>query len=226
MECAEREWTSRAEPRILGSGTMANAAVFRVLASALLALCAACGSSPAPETDGSAGPMVGGQTGGETGLNCTASTKVEPIGMDSSSALGFSAAQVLTGVAGERLLALTWSNGEATRLQLSIAGAGTAGYARACSANEVDVLVTLATSDGALAEQADARLFAHLLGQSSLSIEMPVTSLRGSLSSQLALPAERSTLSIHLDFADDVASGGIDAIDPSATQSAISVATF
>jgi len=206
--------------------SMANAAVFPVLASALLALCTACGSSPAPEASGSPSPMIGGQTGGETGLNCTASTQVDPIGMDSSSALGFSAAQVLTRVAGERVLALTWSNGEATHLQLSIAGAGTAGYARACSANEVDVLVTLATADGALAEQAPAELFAHLVGQSSLLIEMPVTSLRGSLSSQLTLPAEQSTLSIHLDFADDVASGGIDAIDPSATQSAISVATF
>lgn len=205
---------------------MVKAAVFALVASALLGLGAACSSSSVTESSGSPGPRVGGQTGGETGVNCTASTPLEPLAMDSASALGFSPAQVLTRVAGEQVLTLTWSNHETTRLQLSITGLGTAGYARACSANEVDVSVSLATADGALAEQADAKLFAHLLNQSSLSLELPVSSLHGNLSSELMLPAEQSSLSIHLDFADDVAEGGIDAINPSATESVTPVATF
>ncbi|HVY26166.1 MAG TPA: hypothetical protein VHB79_06420 [Polyangiaceae bacterium] len=205
---------------------MAKTAVAAVLTGALLSVCLGCSSSSPAPSDKAPGPLLGGQTGGENGLNCTPGTALEPMPMDSASELGFSAAQMLTRVAGEQTLDLTWSDGGTTALSLTIAGLGRAGYARACSANELDVSVKLVTQDGALAEAVQAKLFARSLERASSSLELPLASLRGTLSARLTLPPGQDTLAVHLDFADGAASGGIDAIDLSGTEPATSVATF
>lgn len=153
------------------------------------------------EEDGDSGPMngqIGGVHGGET-----CQEEEEPIGLDDASPLGFSAAEVIAAVSGERTAQLTWAKGGSTTATLSVGAPVAARFVESTVATgtppngqepaiavvcsdylEIDVPLSFSTEDGAFAEtfsltlratQADTAAFYHSIDLSALEGSYQVT---------------------------------------------------
>lgn len=201
----------------------------------LLAATVACGSDDAaPNTDD---PQVGGQTG-EEHVGCFA-VETRSLAWSELSPLGFSADALLSALGSEHETRLTWADGSSTRLTLTLersdgavafeerewqessSGAESA-VAQVGGTDEVPlpqcndvvslpVTLSLATNDGALAEQLPLRLLAESATRATTGATLDTEELTGSFRVTAVDPAayDRVLANITLAFGDDAWSGTI-----------------
>src|SRR5262245_21596713 len=148
-----------------------HARLFRVVAVALGTGAAGCSGGSASD---------GGQTGGESPIQCSPSVQVDPLDRGASSPLGYSADDILASLRGKRTGTLTWSDGTSpTGLSADIGYDGRAGYSPTCKHNEIDVTVALSTDDGAFAESLNAALFAADPDSGAFDLDVDASTLAG-----------------------------------------------
>jgi hypothetical protein len=205
----------------------------------VLTAAVACGSDDAapsgsdPDTDD---PRVGGQTGEET-VGCFA-VETRNLAWSEQSPLGFSADGLLNALGAEREARLQWANGSSTRLTLALersdgavafeerewvdapSGAESGGAQSAVAeiapvscGNVVSVPVTLslATNDGAFAEQLPLRLLAESTSRATAWISIDTADLTGSYSVTEVDPAayDQVLAQFSLTFGGDAWTGSI-----------------
>jgi len=166
----------------------------------------------------------GGQTGGEAGLMCAPTVAVEALALTSQSPLGFSGQEVLAALGSEARALLSFADGTSPTLRVSVEASGGAGYAPTCSANEVDITLHLASSDGALIESLPAKLFARRPTQAWTTVSVPLSALNGSFAtSHPELATLGSQLEFSVELSGGAASGSVSALR---NETRTSVATF
>jgi hypothetical protein len=215
------------------------------LVTAWLVFAALAGCSSAPtgsesETAGATGleasgrpggiGRLGGQTGGEAGIRCNADVEIEPLDFAAVSASGYSAAELLMGLAPSYAATLTYADESTTALAVTLASdGGRAGYAAGCSRNEIDVLVGWATSDGAFSETLHGQLFARSPEAATLRLELPAASLRGSYASSHAadLTPPAVSFSFEIEFDPGAVHGSVSALrGPPDSQDSLAIGSF
>jgi hypothetical protein len=157
--------------------------------------------------------IQGGQTGGEAGIRCNADVALEPIALDASTPLGYSPADIVTGLPAAHDLALSYAEGAMTGLQITLAYDGPVAFAAGCNRIELDVTLGFVSIDGAFDEALHGRLFAASPDSATLTIDVPIDALAGDFATSHAasLPEGPLTLSFALEFASDTVRGSIDA---------------
>jgi hypothetical protein len=177
--------------------------------------CLGCGSGSDPTPPPASALHVGGQTGGEAGIRCSTTVSIEPLGFDTDSPLGFSAQDLARSLPSSVARPLAWTDGSSAVLDVTLAYAGTGGYAASCRSNAADVMLALTTSDGALNEVATARVFGSTLERGTVDVELAVSSLMGSLAAAHATLVDASArILVQVDLAAGTASGRILVVYP------------
>jgi hypothetical protein len=174
--------------------------------------------------------LLGGQTGGEAGIRCTDDAEIDPLGFDDPSPLGYSAADILGGLATHYTAVFSYDADQSTsELSVTLASDGGAGYAPGCRHNEIDVSVGWSTADGAFSETLHGKLFAASPESATLSVEVPATSLLGSYSSAHATSLGSPPIRFSFDLRFDATSvqGSVNALagEPD-TQTSTSIGSF
>jgi hypothetical protein len=138
--------------------------------------------SASPQANGATGRgQLGGQTGGEAGIRCSTDAEIDPLDFTAKSPLGYSAADILQGLAPNYSASFSYADGSTSALAISLASdAGGAGYAPGCQRNAVDVVVGWSSTDGAFAETLHGKLFARSPDSATLSVELPAADFSGS----------------------------------------------
>jgi hypothetical protein len=165
--------------------------------------------------------LVGGQTGGEAGLNCVAGVPVSPLELTEASALGYAASDVLAEFTALPNETIDWADGDASQISFAITFDGRCGYAASCRANEVDVTLGVSTADGALAEQLHGELFAPRQKAASLRIEIEVAAIHGALAEVHALPSGAKRIVVTARLSSEGARGQIEAVGADAPDSVL-----
>jgi len=203
---------------------------YRLIAASfgLALLAAGCGGEASQSADPSEPEIEGGQTGGETPPRCSDPTPVRPLGLTDPSPRGYSAQDILDGVdaTANHTATLTWLDTNlATTLDASLSYRNFSGYADRCKQNEIDVLLVLTSSDGALDESVAAKTFAASPNSATIDLDLPVAALHGSFSSSGALRQQALTLRLRLTLSAGKLSGTIMTTSSSNAQ-ATSLAIF
>jgi len=215
------------------------------LLTAWLALAALAGCSSAPtgtdsdtvsatgaQAAGRPGGMghFGGQTGGEAGIRCNADVALEPLDFAAVSPSGYSAADILTGLASSYAATFTYADQSTTPLAVTLASdGGRAGYAAGCSRNEIDVSVGWSTSDGAFSETLHGQLFALSPDAATLRLELPAANLTGSYASSHAadLTPPPVSFSFEIEFDPSAVQGSVSALrGPPDSQDSLAIGSF
>jgi hypothetical protein len=208
-----------------------------------LALFAGCSSAPTVsesqtvsetgmETSGRPGGIgrLGGQTGGEAGIRCNADVVIEPLDFTAVSASGYSAADILMGLAPSYAATLTYADESTTALAVTLASdGGRAGYAAGCSRNELDVIVGWASSDGAFNETLHGQLFARSPDAATLRVELPAVGLGGSYADSHAaeLTPPPVSFSFEIEFEPSTVQGSVSALRGSPdSQDSLAIGSF
>jgi hypothetical protein len=179
-------------------------------------------SAPGPIGPG----HFGGQTGGEAGIQCTDDAEIDPLDFDAPSPLGYSAADILSGLAANYSSVFSYDSDQSTsELTVTLASDGAAGYAPGCRRNELDVAVGWATADGAFTETLHGKLFAVSPDSATLTVEVPADSVLGSYPSTHAATLGPAPLSFvfALQFDPTSVHGSVNALsgDPDAQTSSV-----
>jgi hypothetical protein len=208
-----------------------------------LAVFTACGSTPTGSESSSgseAGAQAGahpggigrfgGQTGGEAGIRCNADVALEPLDFDAASPSGYSAADILKGLAPSYTATFSHTDDSTSALLVTLASdGGRAAYAAGCSRNEIDVIVGWSTSDGAFSETLHGQLFALSPDSATLRLELPAAELIGGYASahaaELLPPPVR--FSFEIEFDPSSVHGSVSALrGPLDSQDSLAIGSF
>lgn len=172
---------------------------------------------------------LGGQTGGEAGIRCNADVELQPLGFETVSPLGYSAAEIMSALGPSYAATLTYADDSATPLTLQLVSGGQAAYAAGCSRIAIDVSVIWSTADGAFDEALRGRLFALSPDVATLDVEVPASEFVGNYARRHAAELEPPPLrfSFQLEFSPSEAHGSVSALrGPPDSQDSLGIGSF
>jgi hypothetical protein len=189
------------------------------------------GEAARPEASGPAGSgLLGGQTGGEAGIRCSTDAEIDPLDFSAKSPLGYSAADILQGLAPSYTATLSYADDSTSALGISLApDGGGAGYAPGCQRNVIDVVVGWSSADGAFAETLHGKLFARSPDSATLSVELAAADFSGSypLTHRAQLMPAPVSFSFEIEFDPASAHGSVSLLrGPPDARDSLALGTF